>query len=55
MPDPNNYDNENDWMASCVPALVNEGRDHDQAVAACLDMWERHTDAYFEIDEDTFK
>lgn len=39
MPNVSNYDNEEDWMAACVPAMIDEGRDQDQAVAACMNMW----------------
>ncbi len=39
MPDVASYDNESDWMAACVPAMIDEGREQDQAVAACLSMW----------------
>lgn len=39
MPNPANYDNQDDWMAACVPTMMDEGRDQDQAVAACLQMW----------------
>src|SRR5688572_936963 len=39
MPDPSSYDNEDEWMEACVPTMVDEGRDQDQAVAACLNMW----------------
>jgi HK97 family phage major capsid protein/HK97 family phage prohead protease len=39
MPDPSNYDNESDWMSACVPAVVDEGKPHDQAVAQCMQMW----------------
>jgi len=39
MPDPTNYDNESDWMSACVPAVMDEGRTNEQAVAQCLNMW----------------
>jgi hypothetical protein len=39
MPNPANYDNEDDWMEVCVPTRIEEGDDQDQAVAACLSMW----------------
>lgn len=40
MPDPNDFDNEKDFMAACVPMAVEEGKDQDQAVAICSAMWE---------------
>lgn len=39
MPDPSSYDNESDWMSACVPAVMDEGRTNEQAVAQCLSMW----------------
>jgi len=39
MPDPKNYDNEDEWMSACVPTLKEEGKDQDQAVAQCMNMW----------------
>ncbi len=41
MPDVSKYDHEKDWMAACVPKMIDEGRKQDQAVAACLSMWRR--------------
>lgn len=40
MPDPANYDDESSWMSACVPAVMDEGKPNDQAVAACASMWE---------------
>ena len=39
LPDPNEYDNEKDWMTACVPKMITEGKPQDQAVAACSNMW----------------
>lgn len=39
MPDPSNYDDHDSWMAACVPVLIDEGREQDQAVAICSSMW----------------
>lgn len=39
MPNVADYDNEQDWMSACVPKLMDEGREQDQAVAACMTMW----------------
>lgn len=41
MPDPNEYDDEKEWMAVCVPQRMDEGDSQDQAVAVCMAMWER--------------
>jgi hypothetical protein len=48
MPDPNNYDNESDWMSACVPTVVAEGRTQDQAVAQCLSMWSNKSEGIFD-------
>jgi len=39
MPDPKNYESEDDWMGACVPRMIDEGKKQDQAVAACMNMW----------------
>ena len=39
MPDPSNYDNREDWLEACIPTMIDEGREQDQAVAACMQMW----------------
>lgn len=39
MPNVNEYSDEKEWMKVCVPKLIGEGRDQDQAVAACMSMW----------------
>lgn len=39
MPDQSKYHTEDEWMAACVPVVLDEGKDHDQAVAQCLNMW----------------
>jgi hypothetical protein len=39
MPDPAEYDDEKEWMEVCVPTFLSEGKDQDQAVAACMQMW----------------
>jgi len=40
MPKPMEYDNQDRWMEVCIPQMIDEGKDHDQAVAACMNMWE---------------
>jgi len=39
MPEPSEYQDEAKWMEVCVPKLMGEGKDNDQAVAACMSMW----------------
>jgi HK97 family phage major capsid protein len=40
MPDVNEYDNQDDFMAVCVPTMKQEGKSDDEASAACLEMWQ---------------
>jgi hypothetical protein len=40
MPNPNNFDDKTEFMKVCVPMMVDEGREQDQAVAACSSMWD---------------
>jgi hypothetical protein len=47
MPNPENYDNEDDWMSACVPTRIEEGDDQDQAVAVCLSMWRNKKEELF--------
>lgn len=49
MPTPSNNETREEWMARCVPELIEEGRDRDQAVAICSSMWDDRKD---EDDED---
>ena len=39
MPDPSNYDNEDEFMSDCISMSVDEGKDQDQAIAMCSSMW----------------
>jgi len=39
MPNPNDYETQDDFMSACVPERVAEGDERDQAVAACMSMW----------------
>ena len=45
MPNINEYTDQTEWMGVCVPKRVDEGDDNDQAVAACMGMWEHRNDA----------
>lgn len=39
MPKPRKNETENDFMKRCVPALISEGKEQDQAVAICYSYW----------------
>jgi len=41
LPNVGEYDNEKDWMQACVPKMIQEGKEQDQAVAACMNMWKQ--------------
>lgn len=40
MPTPAAGESQDDFMHRCVPMLMDEGKDNDQAVAACISMFE---------------
>lgn len=39
MPDPNEYESQDDFMAACVPKRMEEGDTNEQAVGACMGIW----------------
>ncbi len=41
MPDPNDYDNKEEFMDECIPQVIEEGtaEDGSQAFAICNSMW----------------
>lgn len=39
MPKPRKNETEANFMKRCVPKLIEEGREQDQAVAICLTTW----------------
>jgi hypothetical protein len=45
MPDINEYNTQEEWMKVCVPKMMDEGKDNEQAVGACMGMWNNKTDA----------
>ena len=40
MPTPSDDETRQEWMTRCVPVLIDEGNDQDQAVAICSSMWD---------------
>jgi hypothetical protein len=40
MPKPKKNERKEDFIARCVPVLVEEGKPQGQAVAICYSMWE---------------
>lgn len=39
MPTPREGESQDEWMERCVPEVMDEGKDHDQAVGQCMGMW----------------
>jgi len=39
MPDPMNYETEDDFMEACIPEAIDEGMEQDQAAAMCYEKW----------------
>jgi HK97 family phage prohead protease len=39
MPNPDEFDKEDEFMSACVSTAISEGKDQDQAVAMCAAMW----------------
>ena len=42
MPDIQEGEERDHWLERCIPMMVDEGRDNDQAVAICNTMWRDH-------------
>jgi len=40
MPTPGAGESHEHWMSRCIPVLINEGKDQDQAIAVCQSLWE---------------
>ena len=40
MPTPSSNESYDDWMERCVPELIDEGYESDQAAAICNSKWE---------------
>ncbi|MEY3370827.1 MAG: hypothetical protein RLZZ361_1497 [Cyanobacteriota bacterium] len=59
MPKPRKNENQDTFIARCIPELVREGREQGQAVAVCYSMWNEHSgkkgmhgDLFHDDDED---
>jgi len=49
MPKPKpSEESRSEWMDRCVPVLIDEGRESNQAVAICSSMWEEAKKDVFE-------
>ena len=41
MPEPQSGESRSEFLDRCIPMLIDEGKDSDQAVAECISLWER--------------
>lgn len=41
MPKPRKDENKEDFISRCIPILIEEGRDQEQATAICYAIWEK--------------
>ena len=41
MPEPKAGETQKEFVARCIPALIDEGKEQDEAVAVCNSMWEK--------------
>ena len=39
MPEPKAGESQNDFIARCVPAVMDEGKTQDQALGKCYGIW----------------
>lgn len=39
MPEPTKNEKRFEFLARCIPMLVNEGKPRDQAIAVCISLW----------------
>jgi len=52
MPDPRQGESREDFLDRCIPEVVAEGRDPDQAVAMCISYYEGEKDKAFNLNKD---
>lgn len=45
MPNPADFESQDEFMKVCVPMVVTEGKDNAAAVGQCMGMWADHMDA----------
>jgi len=43
MPKPRKNENQENFISRCIPELVGEGREAQQAAAICYSMWAEHS------------
>ena len=46
MPTPRDSETRQEWMKRCIPVLIDEGNEQDQAVAICANIWKNRNKMY---------
>jgi hydroxymethylpyrimidine pyrophosphatase-like HAD family hydrolase len=49
---PTDGESKDDYLARCIPAMVSEGKDQDQAVAMCISIYDNFSSKFSVIDEE---
>jgi hypothetical protein len=49
---PTDGESKDDYLARCIPAMVSEGKDQDQAVAMCVSIYDNFSAKFSVIDEE---
>lgn len=52
MPDPRPGESRDDFLDRCIPQVIEEGREPDQAVAMCISYFEGYKDKAFNVKDD---
>ena len=55
MPNVSEYDDKDKWMSACMSAMTEEGKEQDEAAAACMSMWGEKKSFYGMSVEDAVK
>jgi hypothetical protein len=44
LPKPKRTENKEEWLERCIPVMIREGKDKDQAIAICMSQWNQRSD-----------
>lgn len=44
LPKPKKNENKEEWLERCIPVMIREGKDKDQAIAICMSQWNQRSD-----------
>jgi len=42
MPNPRKNEKKKEYISRCIPQVIKEGKEQDQAIAICYSMWKEH-------------